>query len=36
MAGAKKGVSKQIMVIERHALFTFCYGHTLNLVCSEL
>ena len=31
MAGAKKGVAKQIMDIERHALFTHCYGHTLNL-----
>ena len=35
MAGAKKGVSKQIMDIERRALFTHCYGHTLNLACSD-
>ena len=35
MAGAKKGVAKQIMDIERHALFTHCYGHTLNLACSD-
>ena len=35
MAGAKKGVAKQIMDIERRALFTHCYGHTLNLACSD-
>ena len=35
MAGAKKGVAKQIMGIERRALFTHCYGHTLNLACSD-
>ena len=35
MAGAKKGVAKQIMDIERHALFMHCYGHTLNLACSD-
>ena len=34
-AGAKKGVSKQIMDIERRALFTHCYGHTLNFACSD-
>ena len=28
MAGAKKDVSKQIMDIERPALFAHCYGHT--------
>ena len=35
MFGAKKGVSKQIMDIERRALFTHCYGHTLNFACSD-
>jgi len=35
MAGAKKGVSKQIMNIERCAIFTHCYGHPLNLACSD-
>ena len=30
-----KEVSKQIMNIERHALFTHCYGLTLNLACSD-
>ena len=35
LVGAKKGVSKQIMDIERRALFTHCYGDTLNLACSD-
>ena len=35
MSGAKKGVAKQISDIEKHALFTHCYGHTLNLACSD-
>ena len=34
MAGAKKGVSKQIIDTEKSALFTHCYSHTLNLTCS--
>jgi len=28
MAGAKKGISKQIMDIERCTIFMHCYGHT--------
>ena len=35
MSGAKKGVAKQISDIESHAIFTHCYGHTLNLACSD-
>ena len=35
MSGAKKGVAKQISDIEKRALFTHCYGHTLNLACSD-
>ena len=33
--GAKKGVARQILDVEKRALFTHCYGHTLNLVCSD-
>ena len=35
MTSAKKGVAKQIMDTEKCALFTHCYGHTLNLACSR-
>ena len=35
MSGAKKGVAKQILDVEKRALFTHCYGHTLNLACSD-
>ena len=35
MSGAKTGVAKQISDIESCAIFTHCYGHTLNLACSD-
>ena len=35
MSGAKTGVAKQISDIESRAIFTHCYGHTLNLACSD-
>ena len=35
MTGPKKGVAKQIMDIEKRALFTHCYGHTINLACND-
>ena len=36
MSGAKTGVAKQISDIESRAIFTHCYGHTLNLACSDV
>ena len=33
MAGLKSGVAKQIQDIEPRAVFTHCYGHSLNLAC---
>ena len=35
MRGAKNGVSKQIMDIESRALYTHCYGHSLNLTAGD-
>ena len=35
MAGEKGGVSKQIMDREKRALFSHCYGHSLNLAASD-
>lgn len=35
MAGGKGGVSKQIMDKEKRALFSHCYGHSLNLAASD-
>ena len=35
MSGAKKGVARQILDVEKRTLFTHCYGHTLNLACSD-
>ena len=37
MAGSKNGVATQILSIEPRALFTHCYGHSLNLaVCDSI
>ena len=36
MSGIKTGVAKQISDIEQRALFTHCYGHTLNLAVSNV
>ena len=35
MRGAKNGVSKQIMGVESRALYTHCYGHSLNLAAGD-
>lgn len=35
MAGGRGGVSKQIMDKEKRALFSHCYGHSLNLAASD-
>ena len=31
MSGANKGVAKQLSDIESRAVYTHCYGHSLNL-----
>ena len=35
MAGSRKGVAVKLMEEEPRALFTHCYGHSLNLACSD-
>jgi len=35
MAGRRKGVKTQILHEERRALFTHCYGHSLNLAVAD-
>ena len=35
MAGKKSGVAKQIQDEEHRALFSHCYGHSLNLAASD-
>ena len=35
MTGKKKGVATQIKKIEPRSLYTHCYGHALNLACSD-
>lgn len=35
MHGARNGVAKQIAEEEKRAVFTHCYGHALNLACSD-
>ena len=35
LSGAKNGVAKQIRDKEERALYTHCYGHALNLACSD-
>ena len=36
MSGIKNGVAKQIMDLEPRALYTHCYGHSLNLATSDV
>ena len=36
MCGIKNGVAKQIMDLEPRALYTHCYGHSLNLATSDV
>ena len=35
MSGAKTGVATQILAEEPKAVYTHCYGHALNLACSD-
>ena len=35
MSGARTGVAKRISDQEPHAVFTHCYGHSLNLAASD-
>ena len=35
MSGARSGVAKRIAEIEPRALFTHCYGHSLNLAAND-
>lgn len=35
MKGAKSGVAKQINDLETRAVYTHCYGHSLNLAASD-
>ena len=36
MSGIRTGVTKRISDEEPHAVFTHCYGHSLNLACITL
>ena len=35
MAGAKTGVATRLCAVEPRAVFTHCYGHSLNLACCD-
>ena len=35
MRSARSGVAKQIRDMEERAIYTHCYGHALNLACSD-
>ena len=35
MSGVKSGVAAKILHLEYRALYTHCYGHTLNLAVQE-
>ena len=35
MSGSKAGVANQILEEQPKAIFTHCYGHSLNLACSD-
>ena len=35
MLGAKSGVATKILVEEPHALYTHCYGHSINLAACD-
>ena len=35
MAGLRCGVAKQIQDLEPRAVYTHCYGHSLNLTCAD-
>jgi hypothetical protein len=31
MSGSKNGVAAKLLIKEKHAIYTHCYGHALNL-----
>ena len=35
MSGAKSGVATRLCAAEPRAVFTHCYGHSLNLACGD-
>jgi len=35
MSGLRNSVAKQIKDLEKKALYTHCYGHSLNLAASD-
>ena len=35
MRGARSGVAKQILDLERRAVYTHCYGHSINLAVND-
>ena len=35
MSGRKAGVAKLILDEEPRAIYTHCYGHSLNLACND-
>ena len=35
MAGVRSGVAARILCEEKRAVFTHCYGHSLNLACND-
>ena len=35
MSGAKSGVATRLLAEEPRALYTHCYGHSLNLACGD-
>ena len=35
MAGCKNGVATQILTVEPRAIYTHCYGHSLNLAMCD-
>lgn len=35
MTGARSGVATRMLAEEPRAVFTHCYGHSLNLACSD-
>ena len=35
MSGLRSGVAKKISDLESRALYTHCYGHSLNVACMD-
>ena len=35
MSGSKADVAKQILDVQPKVIYTHCYGHSLNLACSD-